>query len=193
MYLKYYILFFYSLFLLSCSTYIGNYKEVYFYKHYNIPKIGTYYFVFNDSIDSYSNAKYLEIANKIRSNLDFLGFIESKEIKQSDYIVYYDYIVSSQDNVYKSILNIKIFDRNNKVDVFNEQVSSFSKRNRMLFDSSSILYSSVYLFSESVDCLSNAIFKKQIISNQKSISIKRKISKEDINIETAEGLYYCLK
>jgi hypothetical protein len=192
MYLKCILLIFSGLFFSNCSIYLGDYKEVYYYKYNDIPNLGTYTLVFNESIDSHANSKYLQFAQTIKNNLGELGFTESKDYHKSNYIVYYDYSVLNEKNIYKAILSIKFFDNKQTIDVFNEESVKVSKRNKMIFDSTSIMYSSEYLPNQSVTCLLNAIFKKQIMFNQKSININSKISKEELSIEKSDGIYYCL-
>lgn len=201
MYLRYILSIFCVLFLSSCTTYLGNYKEIYYYKYNDIKQVSTYSIVLNHSIDSYSNFKYLELVEQIKNNLNSMGFVESKDIQQSKYLVYYDYVVLDEDkvlkilrknNFYKVVLSVKVFDTKNTVDVFDKSKNRFYKTKKVLFDATSVLYTSNYKPAQSYNCLVNAIFKTQIMKDDKTIYIKSKISKEEVSIKTEEGIYYCL-
>ncbi|MDR0484365.1 MAG: hypothetical protein LBH40_03735 [Alphaproteobacteria bacterium] len=182
--------------LLNCIScnYLEKSQEVHYYKYNNIPKSGSYYIVYEDNLDSYSNAKYLQIAQQIKESLSNLNLVEASSLNSSDYLLYYSYEVSrvNKNKEYQAILTVKMFNKAEKVAVFNKDSADISQRHKMIFDSNSVMFSRSYNINQSINCLSRAIFKQQSFGNQKSFSVENKINSEKFDISNSSGIYYCL-
>ncbi|MCL2567453.1 MAG: hypothetical protein FWE18_05105 [Alphaproteobacteria bacterium] len=185
------IVLFLLLFTVSCSYYSG-YQEVHYYKHNEIPKSGSYYIVYEKGFDNYSNSQYLAVSRRIQESLENLNMEKVNNIEASDYILLYTYEVSLKNKEYQAVLSVRLFDRSVKVSAYNNNYTKILQNEKMIFDSSAVMFMQTYDINQSLNCLLPAIFKQQSFGENKSFNIKKKITSEKFDISNSKGIYYCL-